>query len=480
MLVKIMNKIRFVLVLLLLLSVGFQDGLLQSSGNDKGVQNIINKSDSLFIAQNKPLSGNEWDRVVQEIYSKTSASLKKATEYYEDNHRFNGAVLVAKDGVPVFETYIGKADFEYGKLLNNQSRFQLASVSKQFTAVAVLMLQQEGKLHIDSALTDYLPDLKYDHVTLRHLLTHKAGFPDYLWLISRHWEKDEPPQNRDIVDMLAKHPVRLQFKPGSKFRYSNTGYCLLAAVVEEVSGFDFDAFMKERVFKPLKMNDTFAYSAAKDTIDDTMVRGFRYSGGHYSKVQENLMEGTFGDKGIYSTPRDLVKWMQGLRQGKLLSEDLLELALSASDNSSDELVNYGMGFRIYDNYYGKMIYHNGSWSGFRTTLRSYPEEKVTIVVLSNNSYRKTGDMARALASAIMSDYEANTVYELAVDFTQEKQVPESELVTVGNITDLKNLQSVMIGMNRSWMAYRLNRFADELNQQTYEWIAMNQESKEGL
>ncbi|HKK09224.1 MAG TPA: hypothetical protein VJ939_00235, partial [Bacteroidales bacterium] len=92
----------------------------------------------------------------------------------------------------------------------------------------------------------------------------------------------------------------------------------------------------------------------------------------------------------------------------------------------------------------------------------------------------TGDMARALASAIMSDYEANTVYDLAVDFTQEKQVPESELVTIRNIKDLRNLQSVMIGMNRSWMAYRLNRFADELNQQTYEWFAMNQESKENL
>ncbi len=474
MLVKKMKKIRFVLILLLMLSWGFQDGLLQGGGNNKGVKNIINVSDSLFIAQSKPLNTGEWSKLVKEIYAGTSDSLRNISEYFKNHHRFNGAVMVAKDGVPVYEEYFGKADLESGKEVDKNSRFQLASVSKQFTAVAVLMLQQEGKLHIDSAITKYLPGLKYDNVTVRHLLTHKAGFPNYMWLIGRYWDKSEPPQNKDIIKIIEEHPVRLNFTPGTRFSYSNTGYCMLAAIVEEVSGFDFDAFMKQRVFEPLDMNHTFAYSGAKDTILSDMVRGFRYSQGQYTKVQENLMEGTFGDKGIYSTPRDLVKWTKGLREGKLLSEDLLDLALTSSEPGSDELVNYGMGFRIYDHFYGKMVYHNGSWSGFRTTLRSFPEENLTIVVLSNNSFRQTGEMARALTSAIMTDYRANTVYDLAVDFTREKQMPKPELFTAMDIEELRNLQSVMDSMNRNWMAYRLSKYADELDQRSYEWVAMNQ------
>lgn len=474
MLVKTMNKIRFVLILLLILSWGFQDGLLQGGGNDKGVKNIINVSDSLFIAQSKPLNTYEWGKLVKEIYAGSSGSLSNVTEYFKNHHRFNGAVMVAKDGVPVYEEYYGQANFESGQKLDKNSRFQLASVSKQFTAVAVLMLQQEGKLHIDSAITKYLPGLKYDNVTVRHLLTHKAGFPDYMWLIGRYWDNNEPPLNKDIIKIIEEHPVRLNYTPGTKFRYSNTGYCMLAAIVEEVSGFDFDAFMKQRVFEPLDMNHTFAYSGAKDTILSDMVSGFRYSSGHYTKVQENLMEGTFGDKGIYSTPRDMVKWMKGLQEGKLLAEDLLELALTSSEPDSDGLVNYGMGFRIYDHFYGKMVFHNGSWSGFRTTLRSFPEEKLTVVVLSNNSYHKTGKMARALTSAIMTDYRANTVYDLAVDFTREKQMPKPELFTATDIEEFRNLHSVMDSMNRNWMAYRLSKFADELNQRTYEWVAMNQ------
>lgn len=468
-------NMRFIMILLLLIGWSFNDGLLQSNNNSAGTRGIINKADSLFIAQNKPLTSEEWSGLVKSVYRNTSASLHDSGERYRQQHRFNGAVMVAKDGVPVYEEYTGFADMGKKTPFDDSSRFQLASVSKQFTAVAVLMLQQQGKLHIDSTLTTYLPELPYEGVTLRHLLHHEAGFPGYMWLIARHWNEHTAPDNQDVVKMMAEHPVKLRFTPGSRFQYSNTGYSLLAAVAERVSGKDFDVFMQEAVFQPLNMEQSFAYSAAKDTLHPDMVRGFRYYNGKYHKVPENLMEGTYGDKNIYSTPRDLLKWAEGLYSGKLLNKELLDIALAPSDGSSSKTVNYGMGFRIYDTHPGKMVYHNGSWSGFRTTLRIIPEKDLTVIVLTNNSFRKTGEMARSLTSTITNDYDANTVYDLASSFVRNKPADEYAMLNQKDIDDLRSLQSIMTNMDRNWMAHRIGTFADEMNVHSYEWLAMNKD-----
>jgi CubicO group peptidase (beta-lactamase class C family) len=466
-------KIRLVLIVLLIFVWNFNDGILQSSNNSKDTRNIINKADSLFIAQNKPLTDAEWAGVVKAIYESTSESLKDENQRYQRQHRFNGVVMVAKDGVPVYGEYSGFSDIAQQIPFNDSSRFQLASVSKQFTAVAVLMLQQQNKLHIDSTLTTYLPELPYQRVTLRHLLHHEAGFPSYMWLIANHWQKHTAPDNQDIVRLMARHPVKLRFSPGTRFQYSNTGYCLLAAVLERVAGKDFDEFLDEAVFEPLNMDKTFAYSATKDTLNPQMVRGFRYYSGNYRKVPDNLMEGTFGDKNIYSTPKDLLKWTQGLYSGKILDKASLEEALAPSDKSRSKTINYGMGFRIYDSYMGKMVYHNGAWSGFRTTLRILPEKDLTVILLTNNSFKKTGDMARKLISVMENDYNANTLYHLASSFVDKKDVENYAMLKENDVEDFRSLQSIMTAMNREWMAHRIGAYADEMDVHSYEWLAMN-------
>ena len=470
--------IRLVATLGLLLMWGTYDNMLQSSNNSSGAQSIIDKSDSLFIAQSKPITKVEWTKIVKDLYEPTGNSLKELSQQYHQKQRFNGAILVAKGGVPVYEDFIGYADLNKHKPFDTTHRFQLASVSKQFTAVATLMLQQDGMLHMDSSLAKYIPKLPYEQVTIRHLLQHEAGFPSYMWLIARNWEEDTPPDNRDIVNMLADNPVKLQFTPGSRFRYSNTGYTLLAAVVEEVSGQTFDRFLKERIFEPLNMHQTFAYSAARDSLTSCMVRGFRNYGSHYSKVSENLMEGALGDKNIYSTPGDLLKWMTALNKGELLNEELLKKAFTPSDKNPHKINRYGMGFRIQDNEYTeKMIYHNGSWSGFRTTLRSVPEKDLTIILLSNNSFRRTGDMARKLTSTILQDYQANAVYEIAASFAKEDKGNADVMLSQKDADKFRKLQTAMNGINREWMAHEIGKFADTLEQESFEWYAMNELTK---
>lgn len=476
--VKITMIIRFAATVGLLLIWGFQDGILHSNNNSSGVQSIIDKSDSLFIAQSKPITDAEWASIIKELYSPAKDSLKKISHQYQQKHRFNGAVLVAKGGVPVYEDYFGYADLKEQEPFDTANRFQLASVSKQFTAVATLMLQQQEKLHIDSSLAKYIPELPYHQVSIRHLLQHESGFPSYMWLIARHWEDTTPPDNNDIVKMLAEHPVRLKFTPGTRFRYSNTGYTLLAAVVERVSGQRFDNFLEENIFKPLNMNHSFAYSASRDTLKPGMVRGFRNYGSYYSLVAENLMEGALGDKNIYSTPEDLLKWMTALNSGKVLNENLLKKAFTPSDKNPHKINRYGMGFRIQNNEYTeKMVYHNGSWSGFRSTLRSIPEDDLTIILLSNNSFRQTGSMARSLTSAIQQDYHANSVYDIASSFVKEDEKGKSVMLSQKEAHDYRKLQAAMDGIDREWMAHEIGEYANKLEQQSFEWYAMNELTK---
>ncbi len=470
--------IRLAATVGLLLTWGIQDSMLYSNNNSSGVQSIIDKSDSLFISQSKLITDAEWAKIVQDLYKSTGNSLNELSQQYQQNHRFNGAVLIAKGGVPVYEDFIGYADLNEQLPFDTTHRFQLASVSKQFTAVATLMLQQEGMLHVDSSLTKYIPELPYEKVTLRHLLQHESGFPSYMWLIARHWEDATPPDNSDIVNMLATHPVRLQFTPGSRFRYSNTGYTLLAAVVESVSGKTFDRFLEEHIFEPLKMHHSFAYSVARDTLDSEMVRGFRNYGNHYGKVPENLMDGALGDKNVYSTPGDMLKWMTALNKGGLLNEELLKKAFTPSDKNPHKINRYGMGFRIQDNEYKeKMVYHNGSWSGFRTTLRSVPDQGLTIILLSNNSFRRTGDMARKLTSTMMQDYHANSVYEIASAFAKDDKVDENVMLSQKDAEKFRLLQTTMNDINRKWMAHEIGKYADKLEQHSFEWYAMNELTK---
>ena len=475
---RFMYTTKFAAIAILVVSGHISQNVVQSHNQSDDVNGIINKADSLLVSQHQPLQYKEKQQIIKDIYSNPLNEVKREVNHYINEARFNGSIAIAKDGVVIFEKHHGLADMEKELPITDSSRFQLASVSKQFTAAAILKLYQEGKVNLDSSLTTYLPELPYEDVKIRHLLTHKAGFPSYMWLIARHWNEPHAPSNADIVDMIADHPVKLYFEPGEKFNYSNTGYCLLASVVERASGLSFDEFLNNRFFRPLNMDDTFAFSSLSKEYTSKMVKGYRYNGGHYSKVHLNLMDGAYGDKGVFSTATDLVKWAEALKNGEAVDESLVNSAFSGSALTDGESIEYGYGFRVKNVNDYEMVFHNGSWSGFRTTLRTFPEEGLTIVILSNNSFRKTGEMARHLTNAMLSDYEAGEVYAIVRDLLfndQEKPTNKKiSFVDSWELYELKRITQTMNNMDREWLAHRIKTFTNNVTDGNNEYYALKE------
>ena len=181
----------------------------------------------------------------------------KAQKYY-----FNGNVLVAYKGSCIYNESFGYADMLRRRELEKDDIFQLASVSKQFTAMAIMILKEQNKLNYDDAVTKYIPEFPYPRITIRMLLNHTSGLPNYMWLVEHHWKGSNAPYNEDIVKMMAEHKLLLYFTPGSRWDYSNTGYITLASIVERVTNEKFADFMYENTFEPLKMNNSFVYSSS--------------------------------------------------------------------------------------------------------------------------------------------------------------------------------------------------------------------------
>jgi len=174
---------------------------------------------------------------------------------------FSGSVLVARNGHVLFTRNTGFANYETLQDINENSVFQLASSSKQFTAMSILLLNKEGKIDLDASVTQYLPELPYTNVTIRNLLNHTSGLPDYIGFLNRYWhDKGVNPNNEDVVSIMAEKKLKLKFKPGSRFVYSNTGYVVLAAIVERISGLTFPQFAKKNIFEPLGMKNTFIHT----------------------------------------------------------------------------------------------------------------------------------------------------------------------------------------------------------------------------
>jgi CubicO group peptidase (beta-lactamase class C family) len=456
---------------------GFSGIYLQSSTHSEEVKTIIHKTDSLVIAQQKHLDEDEKSKILQELFSKSIKKMDKIVDSYTQNNRFNGSIIVAKDGIPIYISNTGYARMEEQTPVDKNTRFQIASVSKQFTAISILKLHEEGWLDIHHPIRTYIPELPYDSVTLQHLLTHEGGFPSYLWIIGNYWHQDTPPTNQELIDLMVKHPVKLRFDPGEKFRYSNTGYMILAAIVERVSGKSFEKYLEENFFKPLHMEHTGAFSAARQTLGPQMAKGYRYYNHSYQGTGLNLMDGALGDKGIYSTTRDLVKWSMALNAGHIINKTLLEEAFKGSGISRHNAIAYGYGFRIYEDPYGHLIFHNGSWSGFRSTLRHYPEDDVTVAILTNNSFKKVGPMARKLSSVVFDDYQAHIVYDMVKQFFESDHQANEILSNLeySNLWDYEIMSEMMIFTGRDWMAHKVQASMKPLTESFDNLYAMNKE-----
>ena len=289
------------------------------------------------------------------------------------------SVLVLRDGQPLYRRGHGLADLEAGTAATAQTNYRLASVSKQFTAAAILLLAQDGVLSLDDPVTRWLPSLPAaaDAVTLRHLLSHTSGLVDY--------EDHIPPgfegQLHDIdVLHILEGQDRTYFAPGSDYRYSNSGYALLALVVGEASGSDFASFLHERIFAPLGMDHAVAHQDGVDTVADRAY-GHSLVDGRWTRTDQSQTSAVLGDGGIYASIDELARWDAALYEdGRLLRPGSLAAMFSpATATDEPDVPHYGMGWRLN----GDNVWHSGESIGFRNVIVRWPGERLTVVVLSN-------------------------------------------------------------------------------------------------
>ena len=306
-----------------------------------------------------------------------------------------GSVLVIKEGRAVFSRGYGVTDLRsFGKIVVH-TNFRLASVSKQFTAMAVMLLVHDGKLRYDERLTDIFPDFPaYGRaINIRHLLNHTSGLQDYEDLMSADNGAASSEKIAQIKDAgvlaLLKQQTTTKFVPGTKWEYSNSGYAVLAMVVEKVSGLEFGQFLQERIFGPLQMQNTIAYERGKNEVPHRAYGHTRKEAG-WRETDQSPTSAVLGDGGIYSSLDDLAKWDEALRHHKLLSEVEMrpartpaKLPAGGGAGLRDKPAEYGFGWFL-DSYKGHArMWHFGETIGFRTAIQRFVNDKLTIIVLCN-------------------------------------------------------------------------------------------------
>ncbi|MFD0963481.1 serine hydrolase domain-containing protein [Pseudofulvibacter geojedonensis] len=335
----------------------------------------------------------------QVVKHKLDSLLKRINK----RHNFHGSILVAKDHKIIYNNHVGYKDFKTRATINNSSVFQLASVSKQFTAAAIMMLYEKKLIKLTDSVNKYFPSFPYKNVSIKNLLNHTAGLPKYFWIAEHKWNKEYPPSNSEMMDLLSSSNVQRFYKPGIKFDYSNTGYFVLASIVEKVSKTDFRSFVKKNIFDKLGMKNSFVYSYQNDTIRKNQLNGYRlFRGWKHIKIGNTINDAIVGDKNVYATSEDLYKWIVGLNKGKLISKESLNLMYSEGETKYGRKIPYGFGFRI--NRKQNTIYHNGNWNGFRTGLIQYPKDDLTIIILEHTGYKEINYLSKKVRKITLENF----------------------------------------------------------------------------
>lgn len=321
---------------------------------------------------------------------------------------FNGAMLVAKKGVVIFEQYHGVEDYRSKMLVGESSSFQLASVSKTFTAMGILYLMERGQLTLEDTVQMYFPDFPYMGITIRMLLNHRSGLPNYLYFCDSLWrDKETFMTNDELLRLMVQHKPPVQHQPNTHFQYCNTNYMLLASIIERVSSKKYADFMRQTFFDPLGMTNTFVYDPA-GTPRPHQTISHKYNG---KAEPDTFLDGVVGDKGIYSTAQDMLKWDQALYSGNLFKEATLEEAYKPYSNEKPGIRNYGLGWRlmVYPEG-GKIVYHNGWWHGNNTVFYRFIQDTTTLIILGNK-YDRAIYQAIKPVRAILGHADGEEEYE---------------------------------------------------------------------
>jgi CubicO group peptidase (beta-lactamase class C family) len=317
---------------------------------------------------------------------------------------FSGVVLVADKGMPIYRKAFGFANVESKQKLDTASIFELASVSKQFTAILVAMLYEQGKLKYDDPVEKYLPGLPYKGITIRHLLNHMSGLPDYQQLMDEQWDKSKVAANEDILLYLKKFHPPAFFSPGEKYMYSNTGYVLLGSIVEKISGMNFVKYCQERIFDPVGMTSTnIRTKKEKDSLanfalgyifvpeKNKYVRADSFPSSNYTI----WLGGRRGPGRISSTVSDLLKWDRALYTEKLVNPETMNEIFTPAKLNDGSISNYGFGWMLRsDSTLGRIVYHTGDNPGYKTEILRYIDQNKTVIILCNNEHAKFKELVK--------------------------------------------------------------------------------------
>jgi CubicO group peptidase (beta-lactamase class C family) len=392
------NSIKITLAIILFLCLFL---FLATTSVSKNIELVKKPPIQAALTENPPFLIEQYpEKDTKIVHHKMDSLLKRINK----RHDFNGAVLIAKNEKIVYSNQIGIADFKEKAPLHKESIFQLASVSKQFTAAAIMLLTERDKIKLTDTVNVYFPDFPYKNVTIKNILNHTSGLPKYFWVAEHKWNQEKAPINSEMMKLLETSNVQRFFKPGRNFDYSNTGYFVLASIVEKVSGISFSAFLKSNIFEPLQMKNSYVYSFENDSIRKNQLNGYRlHRGWRHIKIRGSVNDAIVGDKNVYTTAEDLYRWTQGLNTGRLLTKESLELMYSKGETVYGREVPYGFGFRI-DTKGQKSIYHHGKWNGFSTGLTKYLEDDLVVIVLEHTSYRGMQSLKKKIRKIVTENF----------------------------------------------------------------------------
>jgi CubicO group peptidase (beta-lactamase class C family) len=342
---------------------------------------------SLFSAQ-FALAQNSTAPSAQQIAAKIDEYMNAATKV----DRFSGSVLVARDGTPVVSKGYGMASIELDVPNTPQTVFRLGSITKQFTAMAIMMLQERGKLTVGDSICKHLADCPaaWQTITIRHLLTHTSGIPNYTALPDYRKTQSLPVTHASLIERFKDKP--LEFAPGEKFKYSNSGYYLLGVIIERVSGSLYADFLHENIFVPLAMTST-GYDSSRSIIKNRAA-GYAMQGDSIINASYLDMSIPYAAGSLYSTVEDLLRWDQALYTEKLISRKSLDEMFTPFRGE------YGYGWNRRKKFDRQALEHSGGIDGFNTFISRYPAERLVIIVLSNTEYSSGPRIGSDLAAIV--------------------------------------------------------------------------------
>ncbi len=367
------------------------------------------KNDKLIVRNIKTLKGilpimvpndNEFEPLTEKYIRNKNYSVACFYDLNWAKIPMNGGFLVAKNGQIIYEKYNGFTDLDIKNKIDENTSLHIASVSKVITATAILKLVEAKEIDLDQKLNSILPTFPFDSITIRTLLNHRTGLKNYAYFTmdKKVWNSKIVLKNQDILEILAKKTIPLDYPTNSKFSYCNTNYALLALVIEKITGLTYADAMQKMIFEPLNMKNSYVFDFEKDCA--TATPSYKGNG---SKYGLEFLDAVYGDKNIYSTPQDLLKFDMARRSKYFLNDDLNKQMYAGYSYESKGTKNYGLGIRMVEWPVGETFYfHNGWWHGNTSSYISLGKEKVTIIALSNKFSRTTYQVKRV--ASLFGDY----------------------------------------------------------------------------